>query len=118
MKKYLIIAIGLVWIATSCVQNTYRKTVVFTLDASGLKNVKKVGLRGSDKPLSWEYDTKMIAIISDSLYQQTISYETGYMFTEIKFTVNDTFELAERDNRRVNFSKEDTTYYKAVFNYP
>jgi hypothetical protein len=29
--------------------------------------------------------------------------------------VNDEFELKGKDNRRINFSEKDTTYYKAVF---
>lgn len=116
MKKYFIIAIGLVCVATSCVQKTHKKTVVYTLDVSELKNVKKVGIRGSDKPLSWEYDLEMKTIKTDSLYQATVTYETGFLFTEVKFKVNDTFELAQSDNRRVIFSKKDTTFCKSIFN--
>ena len=47
-----IIAIAFSLLVTSCVQKTYKKTVVFTVDASEIKNVKKVGIRGKDKPLS------------------------------------------------------------------
>lgn len=101
---------------TSCVQKTYKKTVVFTLDASKIKEVKKVGIRGNDKPLSWDYDTEMKEIKKDSLYQITITGETGYKFTEIKFVVNDTFEFQNEENRRVLFSEKDTTFYNAKFN--
>jgi len=61
-------------------------------------------------------------------YQKTVVFEldvsqvknietvgTGYKFTEVKFTVNDEFELKGKDNRRINFSEKDTTYYKAFF---
>ena len=102
--------------ATSCVQKTYKKTVVFTLDVSEIKNVKKVGIRGNNKPLSWDYDTKMKEIKKDSLYQITITGETGYKFTEVKFVVNDTFEFQNEENRRVLFSEKDTTFYNAKFN--
>lgn len=101
---------------TSCVQKTYKKTVVFTLDVSEIKNVKKVGIRGNNKPLSWDYDTKMKEIKKDSLYQITITGETGYKFTEVKFVVNDTFEFQNEENRRVLFSEKDTTFYNAKFN--
>lgn len=117
MKKILvIIAIIFSLMATSCVQKTYKKTVVFTLDVSEIKNVKKVGIRGNNKPLSWDYDTKMKEIKKDSLYQITITGETGYKFTEVKFVVNDTFEFQNEENRRVLFSEKDTTFYNAKFN--
>lgn len=117
MKNIItIIAIVFFLMTTSCVQKTYKKTVVFTVDASEIKNIKKVGIRGNDKPLSWDYDTKMKEIKKDSLYQVTITGETGYKFTEVKFVVNDTFELQNEDNRRVIFSKKDTTFFKAKFN--
>ena len=117
MKNIItIIAITFSLLVTSCVQKTYKKTVVFTVDASEIKNVKKVGIRGNDKPLSWDYDTEMKAIKKDSLYQITLTGETGYKFTEVKFVVNDTFELQNEDNRRVLFSEKDTTFFKAKFN--
>lgn len=102
---------------SSCVQKSYKRTVVFMLDVSKEKNVKKVGIRGNDKPLSWETDFGMKEIVKDSLYQATITEETGYLFTEIKFTVNDNFEFQNQDNRRIIFdTKKDTTFYKASFN--
>ena len=111
-----IIAIVFSLLMTSCVQKTYKKTVVFTLDTSEIKNIKKVGIRGNDKPLSWDYDTEMNEIKKDSLFQITITGETGYKFTEVKFVVNDTFEFQNEDNRRVLFSEKDTTFYNAKFN--
>lgn len=117
MKKIVVIlAIVFSLLTTSCVQKTYKKTVVFTLDVSEIKNVKKVGIRGNDKPLSWDYDTEMKEIKKDTLYQVTITGETGYKFTEVKFVVNDTFELQNEENRRVIFSEKDTTFFKAKFN--
>lgn len=117
MKTIITItAIILLLLEISCVQKTYKKTVVFTLDVSETNNIKKVGIRGNDKPLSWDYDTEMKEIKKDSLYQITITGETGYKFTEVKFVVNDTFEFENEDNRRVNFSEKDTTFYKAKFN--
>ena len=115
--KLAIIALLLSLILTSCVQKTYQKTVVFTLDASEIKNIKTVGIKGNDKPLSWNKSSEMRAIKKDSLYQLTITFETGYTFTEIKFMVNDSLEFENQDNRRVNFSTTDTTFYKAKFNY-
>ncbi len=109
-------ALCLCLILTSCVQKTYKKTVVFTLDATKFKTVKKVGIRGKDKPLSWDYDTEMKFSTKDSLYKVTTTFETGYKFTEVKFVVNDTFEFQNEDNRKIIFSKKDTTFFKAKFN--
>lgn len=107
----------LFFLCTSCVQKSYKRTVVFTLDVSQVKNVKKVGIRGNDKPLSWDTDFEMKEVKKDSLYQITITGETGYKFTEVKFVVNDNFEFQNQDNRRVLFDeKNDTTFYKSVFN--
>jgi len=111
-----IIALLLAFLLTSCVQKSYKKTIVFTLDASELKNIKKVGIRGNDKPLSWDYDTEMKEIKKDSLYEIMATFETGYTFTEVKFIVNDSLEFKDQDNRRVDFSKTDTTFYNAKFN--
>ncbi|SHM80858.1 hypothetical protein [Flavobacterium xinjiangense] len=101
---------------TSCVQKTFKKTVVFRLNTSEIKEVKKVGIRGKDKPLSWDYDTEMKTIQKDSLYEITVTFETGYKFTEVKFVVNDDFEFKNEDNRRVVFSEKDTTFYNAKYN--
>ncbi len=100
----------------SCVQKTYKKTVVFELLIDSVENIKTVGIRGKDRPLSWEKDFEMTAIKKDSLYTATFTGITGYKFSEVKFTVNGEFELNEKDNRRVVFADGDTTFYKAVFN--
>jgi len=115
MKK--IVLLFIVLLTVSCVQKSYKRTVVFTLDVSKIKNIKKVGIRGNDKPLSWDNDMEMDVLKKDSLYQITITGETGYKFTEVKFVVNDTFELQNKNNRKVYFDeKKDTTFYKATFN--
>ena len=110
------IALLLTLLVTSCVQKTFKKTVVFRLNTSEIKEVKKVGIRGNDKPLSWDYDTKMKEIKKDSLYEIAVAFETGYKFTEVKFVINDTFEFKDKDNRRVVFSEKDTTFYNAKYN--
>jgi putative oxidoreductase len=116
MKQFnFIITSLLVLLFYSCVQKSYKRTVVFKVDVKSLKNIKTVGLRG-DNPLSWDKDYEML-IGKDSVYTVTISEETGYLFTEIKFTVNGEFELNEHPNRKVYFdTKKDTTFYQATFN--
>jgi hypothetical protein len=74
-----------------------------------------VGVRGEGNPLSWREDFAMTPLSADSLYTVTITGQTPYDFTEIKFTVNGQFELEGKENRRLVFTG-DTTFYKAKFN--
>lgn len=100
----------------SCVQPSYNRTVVVTLDVSALKNIQSVGIRGEGKPLSWEADYPMTEVVKDSVYRAIITTKTGYLFAEYKCTVNGNFELQEQPNRRVIFdTKKDTTYVDLVF---
>lgn len=116
MKKHLILSISLLLLTLAgCVQKSYTKTVVVTLKVSGIKDIKTVGIRGEGKPLSWDSDVEMKALVKDSLYTASITAVTGYKFAEIKFTVNGDVELKEQPNRRVVFSDKDTTYYNAIF---
>jgi hypothetical protein len=104
------------FLITSCVQESYNQTVTVILDASGIKDIKTVGVRGEVKPLSWDEDFEMKPLIKDSLYTATFTGKTGYLFAEIKFVVNGEFELKDQDNRRVYFDKSRKTIYKATFN--
>lgn len=99
----------------SCVQSTRTRVVVVTVDVSGRGPIEKVGIRGEGNPLSWREDYLLTPVVKDSLYTATITGQTPYDFTEIKFTVNGQFELDNQDNRRVAFTG-DTTYYRARFN--
>jgi hypothetical protein len=78
--------------------------------------IKNVGIKGKDKPFSWESVTEMKTIKKDSLYELTTIFETGYTFTEIKFIINDSIEFKNLDNRRINFTTTGTTLYRAKFN--
>jgi hypothetical protein len=116
MKNYKYIALCLLLVSVAgCVQKTYKKTVVVMLTVSNIKNIKTVGIRGEGKPLSWDTDIEMQPVVKDSLYTATVTAVTGYKFAQIKFTVNNEFELKEKPNRRVVFSDKDTTVYEAVF---
>ena len=99
----------------SCVQKASDKTVVYLLDVSGHPNVQQAGLRGRDKPLSWDYDLPLTLVKKDSLYRAVVTTHTGYKATEVKFTLNGEFELKEKDNRRVTFGPGDTTVYRVKF---
>jgi hypothetical protein len=117
INKYTIIFLSLLAL-TSCVQKSNKKTVVLKLNVQGIRNIQSVGIRGNEKPLSWNYDMELKPIIKDTLYTATFSLVTGYKFTEAKFTVNGQFELNEKDNRKIMFSSKDTTVYEAKFDVP
>lgn len=110
-----IIAFAMVLMFTNCVQKTKKQAVTLLLDVKGQKNISKVGVRGNNKPLSWDSDLEM-KLGKDSLYTVTFTSETGYTFTEVKFTINEDFELKEQNNRRIDFHPSGQTTYKATFN--
>jgi hypothetical protein len=112
----LLTASILLLVNTSCVQKTHKKTITFTLDVSGIENIKSVGIRGWDNPLSWNKDYPMKEIVKDSLYQVTVTGETGRICTEFKFSINEQLELEGKENRKVYFdTKSDTTKVSFVF---
>jgi hypothetical protein len=100
----------------NCVQKSSKKTVIVRLNVAGNTDIKSVGMRGAEKPLSWDNDLELKPIIKDTLYEGSFSVVTGYKFTEGKFTVNGNFELKNKDNRRIVFTEKDTTIYQAKFN--
>ena len=116
MKKYIYALAITSLIVSSCVQKSYEQKVTFLLDVSAIKKVQSAGVRGNDKPFSWNEDSQMEVVKKDSLYKKTFTVKTGYLFTEIKFTINGEFELREKENRRVYFDKSRTTIFKAKFN--
>ena len=116
MKRNSLIILFLIFALTNCVQKSSKKTIIVKLNVEGLKNIQNVGIRGSEKPLSWDYDMELKPIKKDTLYEATFSLITGYKFTEAKFTVDGQFELNEKANRKIMFSDNDTTVYEAKFN--
>ena len=115
MKNILLIVGLLGLITTSCVQKSYKRTVVFNLDTRTTKNVITVGICGENFPLSWNKDLKM-KLDKDGIYKAKIIFETGYKFAEVKFTINGDFELKDMPNRKVVFATNGTTNYNAVYN--
>jgi hypothetical protein len=107
----------LLLVTTSCVQKTNNRIVVYTLDVSSIKDIKKVGIRGWDSPLSWNSDYAMKELIKDSLYTVIVSSKTGRICNEFKFSVNDKIEFEDGENRKIYFdNKSDTTKVSFVFN--
>ena len=102
-------------VAGLCSEN-HRKTVACTIHVPGIKSPATVGIRGNDKPLHWNSDFAMKRSPTDNLnYRAFVTYQTGYLFTEVKFVPNDTFKLPDQPNWRVVFGTTDTTSYDAIF---
>lgn len=98
------------------VQPTTKQQVTYQLDVSGIKDVASVGVRGGDQPLSWDQDLALQPLVKDSLYQATVTYKTGYRFTEVKFLINGEMELDGKDNRKIFFDKGGATLVRARYN--
>jgi hypothetical protein len=118
MKSVAVVALFIISsLMSSCVQKTYKRTILLTLDVSKVENIESVGIRGNGKPLSWDTDFPMQEVVKDSLYKAIITTETGYLFAEGKCTVNGNFELQDKPNRRIEFNTaNDTTSVHFVFN--
>lgn len=116
MKNYIFIILATILSLSSCVQKTKKHSITLLLDVSRMKDIKTVGVRGNDKPFSWDNDVEMNVVKKDSLYKKTFEIETGRLCTEIKFTVNGNFELQNKNNRKVYFNQSGETVYKVKFN--
>lgn len=114
MKNYIFALLILISLC-SCVQKTKTHVVTLFLDVSGIKDIKTVGIRGEEKPFSWDSDLEMEVVKKDSIYKKTIEIKTGRLCTEIKFTINGDFELKDKENRKVYFNQKGNTIYKATY---
>lgn len=108
MKTKLLIIVAACM--ASCVQKTEKQTVVFevAVPSTGGK-VANVALRGTDSPLNWQEDKVMEYDSLKGVYRGTVTYNTGYKFTEYKYVVNGIFEMQDKPNRRVNFNDKNYT---------
>ena len=115
-NSHIITAVLLLLFTTSCVQKTHKKTIVFKVNVSKLEAVKKVSIRGSDTPLSWEKGYPLQELVKDSLYQAIITMETGRLYTEFKISINDKTELEGKENRKIYFAMQgDTTAVSIIY---
>lgn len=104
---------------TACVQKAYKKTVIVTLTVSNKHNIGTAGIRGNGRPLSWEQDYPMSAVIKDSVYKASFTTVTAYKYAEIKFVIDGNFELKDQPNRKIYFDEnKDTVYVNEVFDRP
>lgn len=108
---FFILALTLV----SCVQKAYERKVELTLRLPKKQAVTTIGVYGSDKPLSWQQPLSLEPIIADSVYRVTFTSKTGYLQTELKFMVNDQWELNNQPNRILKYNTEGVTKMEVVF---
>lgn len=123
MSMRIALAVGAALLTPACVQPAYDRTVVYRVDVSRVADVRAVGVRGSDQPLSWDTDLALTPIPdSVGLYGGAVTYRTGSLRTEVKFTANGTFELQNAPNRIVRLVPttrgNDTTVVRVTFDVP
>lgn len=110
------LALLVLLLMTSCVQDTKEQIVNFEVDMRGNTNVEIVGVRGSIPPLSWNQDLELKDSNGDSIFTGSVTLHLPYDFVELKFVKNgNQFELDNQPNRRVVFDKDQQTDYKAIF---
>ncbi|RZN78352.1 MULTISPECIES: hypothetical protein [unclassified Winogradskyella] len=87
---------------------------------STIKNVKTVGVRGSNLPLSWKETLFLDDKNNDGTYKTTLNLNTANYDIEFKFIKNDSiFELEKQNNRNIVFEyKPESIIYKTSFNNP
>jgi hypothetical protein len=107
-NKY--IASALLVVFASCVQPAFQQQLNFRVKVPA--GHKTVGVRGSDRPLNWQNDLALSPASGDTLWQGTTTIFTGYLFTEIKFTLDGDFEPGE-GNRVVTFDASQVTQVDA-----
>lgn len=110
----------ILFLLTSCVQETHLKTVTFKVNMNGLETVDKIGVRGpfTDKP--WQETIYFTDDDNDGIYQGTITQKTAQNSVEFKFVnQDDQFELKDQGNRRITFEyKPENILYEADFDNP
>lgn len=101
----------------SPVQKANPQRVLVQLDVSDYPGVvNSVGIRGDGNPLSWQTDLPCKKNEQTGQYEAEFTSMTGYLTTELKFTVNGEFELKDQPNRVVRFDPDQTTHLKATWN--
>lgn len=117
MKKISSILIGFALFACfSCVQETTKRTVTFNVDARNVSEVKSMSLRGQHYPLSWRKNYALSDDNNDSIFTTTITFDLPFDYTDVKFVLNDnTYELKDKPNRRINFENDTLLTYSATF---
>ncbi|MFM2266142.1 MAG: hypothetical protein RLZ77_1562 [Bacteroidota bacterium] len=108
---FFILAMTLV----SCVQKAYDRKVELTLRLPKKQVVQSVVVYGNGNPLSWQQPLALQPVIADSVYKVTFTSTTGYLQTELKFAVNEQWELNNQPNRILKYNTKGTTKMEVVF---
>jgi len=118
MTKLLKITL-LCFFLTSCVQETYLKTLILQVDMNGIEAIENPGVRGQFTSPAWDTIVPLKDVNNDGIYETTIKVEAAQYGLSFKFVNNDTYELEDQKNRMVTLQyKPETIIYKAVFNNP
>ncbi len=117
MKRFRVI-FGLLAciVCQNCVQPTFKQEVNFSIDMRNVDTFNTVGIRGNFEPLSWKEDLILEDPNSDGIYTKSIVFDSPFTSIEFKFVKdNKEYELKDKANRRLEFSKERKTNFSGVF---
>ena len=116
--KTLKIITALLCLATmiSCVQEEHLKKVTFQVDMNAIDTVGIVQINGDFVSPPWSEPVTMTDNDNDGVYEFTVEQETAKSTVSFKFIHNNTYELKDQNNRKLQlvYEPEEVTYY-AVF---
>ncbi|WP_298516405.1 hypothetical protein [uncultured Kordia sp.] len=104
---------------TSCVQETYLKTVTVKLDMNGVSTTENVGVKGNFTNPSWKQVIPLTDDDHDGIFEATLSQKTAVNAIQFKFVNQGQYELKDQPNRTLEFKyKPETITYEAIFDVP
>lgn len=106
---------ALILLFTTIHLTAQNQQVIFKVDMNGVAKVENVGIRGSERPLSWDENFTLSDTDNDGIYEATINFKTAKKNIKFKFTNDGKEELQGADNRVVWF-KNEPVLINATFN--
>lgn len=105
----------LILLLTTIHLTAQNQQVIFKVDMKGVATATNVGIRGSERPLSWDENFILTDTDNDGIYEATINFKTAKKNVKFKFTNDGKEELQGADNRVVWF-KDEPVIINATFN--
>ena len=107
MIRILIFSLLAMLSCQSTKSQTNQITFKVAIDRSDIN--KKISLRGSIPPLSWDKDYPMTDTNGDGIYETTITFNTDRSNVKYEFQVDGSSELAGSDSRKLWFKSKPIT---------
>ncbi len=113
MRIYVVLIVSV--FLYSCVQETYPQNIMFEVDARGLE-FDSLSVRGDFPPLDWDTNIRLEDPDGDSIFTKEIILQSPYTFFQFKCVMDETFELFDQPNRRVDFEEDMSTEVRIRYN--